>query len=90
MLPTINVTNGQVSGTIHSRSEFEWINPTNRSCVVTDVGSWCTQNTYNVPPAISPKSPGRCMATTLNVTGDFSFACPCFTLPEVPHIHVVA
>lgn len=87
MIPTINV-NGIVSGTIRSHSEFEWINPTNAACIVTFVGSWCTMNTYTVPPAISPTSPGRCMAMTLNVTGNYSFQSPCYEGPGPPHIHV--
>lgn len=86
-MTTINVVTGAISGPIYPGSQFEWINTGNTVCVVSGVGGWCTQNSYSVPAAISPTSPGRCPATTRTVSGNFGFECPC-SEGEFPPIHI--
>jgi len=88
-MPSVNVVTAVQSGQIGSSSSFEWHNPntTGGSCQVTNVGSWCTSDTYSVPQAASASSPGKAPATTLNVTGDFSFTCPCCNTPNA-RVHI--
>ncbi len=89
-MATINCVTGAVVGTLRENSSFDWINPntTGGSCLVSNVGTWCTASSYSVPQAASASSPGKISATTQSITGDFSFTCPCLNVPGQPKITI--
>jgi len=89
-MATINCVTAVVTGTITEGSSFDWINPNTSggSCLVSNVGGWCTASSYSVPQASSPTSPGSLSATAKDVTGTFSFTCPCLNIPGQPRINI--
>lgn len=87
-MASITVQSGSANGTINSNASFEWENTNlNSSCLVSDVGGWCVDSSYSVPKATA-QGAGRISATTLNVTGNFSYTSTCFSAPGKPNIHV--
>jgi hypothetical protein len=89
-MATINCVTGVVTGTLRENASFDWINPNTSggNCLVSDVGGWCTASSYSVPQASSPTSPGSISATTKDLTGTFSFMCPCLNSPSTPRITI--
>jgi hypothetical protein len=88
-MASVTVQSGTTNGTINSSSSFDWENTsTTGSCSVTGVGDWCAQSSYTVPQAASATSPGKKSATTLNVTGNFSYSSSCYDAPGSPVIRV--
>jgi hypothetical protein len=87
-MASITVQSGAVSGTIGGNATFEWLNTsTTGDCLVSNVGSWCTDSSYSVPKATAQGS-GRITATTLNVNGNFTYSSTCYNAPGMPSIHV--
>jgi plastocyanin len=84
--PYVNLQSGALVGSIESGDSFSWYNPTNGSCNVTGVGSWCTASSYNSIAAGASAS-----ATTLTglTTGNYSFVCTCCQSAQ-PSVHVSA
>ena len=89
-MATVNCQTGAQSGTINSGGSFDWTNTsTTGTCEVTGVSGWCTQSSYTVPKATGPNSPGTTSATTLNVTGNYTFSSVCLNPnAPVPRIHI--
>lgn len=88
-MASVTVQTGSVSGTINSNGTFDWENTsTTSTCLVSNVGGWCTNSSYSVPKAASPGSPGKISATTLNVSGNFSYSSTCYNAPGQPVIKV--
>jgi len=85
------VVSGSANGKIAPNSTFDWLNTdTTRSYLVSEVGGWCADSSYSVPKAASPSSPGSISATTLNVSGSFSYSCPAWDKPGKPNISIGA
>jgi hypothetical protein len=92
-MPTVTVQTGVVGGSsngkIASNSSFDFVNTdTTQSVLVSDVGAWCVDSSYNVPQAASASSPGSISATTLNVSGSFSYSSSALTIPGRPSISI--
>lgn len=92
-MPSITVQTAVVSGSANGKiapsSSFTWLNTdTTTSMLVSEVGSWCVDSSYSVPRAASATSPGSISATTLNVSGSFSYTCPAWDKPGRPNIQI--
>ncbi len=92
-MPSITVQTGALSGSANGKiapnSTFTWLNTdTTQSVLVSEVGSWCADSSYSVPKAASPSSAGSISATTLNVSGNFSYSSPAYDKPTRPSIQI--
>jgi len=82
-LPQFNLQNGQVlNGPIVHGQPFNWYNPTGNPVMLTNCGTFCTQDSYTVPAY------GTTQATMLAMPNPnpFAFTDPAWNTPGQPHL----
>jgi len=80
--PYVDITTGDVYGTLVHGQPFYWYNPTNTPAIVSNCGNFCAVGAYEVPPN------GSTIATILtspNQNGN-AFSSTQFGAPGMPHL----
>lgn len=86
--PSFNIQNGQVSGQWPSDGgTFYWYNPTSAAVSLTNCGTFCMKDSYDVPPVTDP-SGGYLQAYLRNPTNPnaYAFTDPAWNTPGMPHL----
>jgi hypothetical protein len=87
-VPHVDIQNGSVSnGSLTNGCDFKWSNPTTNWVTLSSCGGFCTQSTYNVPPASAGVN-GTVEAQILASPTGYSFIDPAWNAPGQPRIVV--
>jgi len=80
--PYVDITTGNVFGTLVHGQPFYWYNPTISNAIVSNCGNFCVVGAYEVP------ANGATMATILTVPNQSSnaFSSTQFTGAGMPHL----
>jgi len=78
--PYVDVTSGQVYGTLVHGQPFYWYNPTASPAIVSNCGNYCAVNAYEVP------ANGSTIATILVQPNQNGLAYSASNVPGMPHL----